>query len=66
MRLNDVIQNLQKLAAKGHGEKQVFACHGASGAFDAVGHAFLENTVTDMGPFDLEPNEEYISLYIGN
>jgi hypothetical protein len=66
MTLNEVIKNLIALAEQGHGEKQVFSIHGASGDVNEVSTAHITNHVGDCGPFDLEPGEEYVSIYIGN
>ena len=51
MTLTKFIENLQKLQAEGHGDKEVFYRQGASG---------------DCGPFDLDEGQEYVSIYAGN
>ena len=66
MRLNEFITNLQKLADEGHGDKQVFYRHGASGDCGELSSAHITNRVEDTGPFDLEDGEEYVSIYAGN
>ncbi len=66
MTLNEIIKSFQQLAAQGHGEKQVFAVHGASGDVNELHTGHVTDYVGDCGPFDLEPGEEYISVYIGN
>ena len=66
MTLNQHIENVVRLRDAGHGEKQIFARHGTSGAVDEVGNAHLSNLVGESGPFDLQPGEAYVSLYIGN
>lgn len=64
--LSEVIVNLQKLEAAGHGGKKVMYRHGASGDCGPVGSAHVTNLVDECGPFDLEEGEEYVSLYVGN
>ena len=66
MRLNDLIKKRVALQLQGHGGKQVFAVHGASGAADPVGSPRISDYVGEAGPFDLEPGEKYVSLYIGD
>ncbi len=66
MTLNKLIKNLVDLQLQGHGDKQVFACHSASGACDPVESARVSDYVGEADPFDLEKGEEYIDLYIGN
>ena len=63
--LNQFIAGLQKLAPE-HGDKKVFYSHGASGDCGELSSAHVTNRVGDSGPFDLEPEEEYISIYAGN
>lgn len=65
MTLDQLILNLQKLQAAGHGGKDVYATHGASGDVNPVGNARVTDRVGECGPFDLrEP--VYINIYIGN
>lgn len=66
MTLNEVIENLTKLRDKGHGEAQVMYRHGASGDCGDIGHPHMTDRVDECGPFDLEPGEQYVSLYVGN
>ena len=66
MKLKDFIKNLQKLEAEGHGDKQVFYRHGASGDCGELSSARITSEVEDTGPFDLEDGEEYVSVYAGN
>lgn len=66
MKLKDFIAGLQKLEAAGHGEKQVFSCHGASGVITELSSAHVTAEVNETGPFDLAEGEEYISVYAGN
>lgn len=66
MTLVKFIAQLQKLADEGHGDKEVFYCHGASGDCGPLDTAWVTNEVGDCGPFDLEDGEEYISIYAGN
>ena len=65
--LNNLIANLQKLQAEGHGDKQVFYCHGASGDCGKLGSAHVTDEVNDeCGPFDLDDGEQYVSVYAGS
>lgn len=64
--LNQHITNLQKLQFEGHGERQVFYRHGASGDCGPLGSAHVTDEVSESGPFDLAPGEKYISVYAGN
>lgn len=66
MQLSKFIQQLQKLEAEGHGDKQVFYIHGASGDCGKLSTAFVTDRVGECGPFDIEDGEEYISIYAGN
>lgn len=66
MKLNDFIINLQKLQLQGHGDKEVFYRHGASGDCGPLSSARVTNKVEDTGPFDLAPGQEYVSIYAGN
>ena len=50
MNLNELKIKIDALVAAGHGEKQVFYRHSASG---------------DCGPFDIEDGEEYIHISVG-
>jgi hypothetical protein len=59
--------NVAKLLEAGHGSKQVFYRHGASGDCGPLGSMHVTSDVDDStGPFDLEPEEKYVSLYVGN
>jgi hypothetical protein len=64
--LKDLVINLNELVAEGHGDMRVFAIHGASGDVNEVRYGHISNYVGECGPFDLAPNEQYISVYIGN
>ena len=67
MTLNEFITNLQALSDAGHGNAQVFARHGASGDCNPVGYPFATDKIDEeMGPFDLNEGETYISIYVGN
>jgi hypothetical protein len=67
MKLKDFIANLQKLEAEGHGDKEVFYRHGASGDCGKLSSAFISDEVNDdCGPFDLDKGQEYVSIYAGN
>jgi len=67
MTLDKFIQNLQNLQAEGHGDKEVFYRHGASGDCGPLSSACITDEVDDScGPFDLEDGEMYVSIYAGN
>jgi hypothetical protein len=66
MKLNKFIEQLQKLQTEGHGDKEVFYRHGASGDCGKLSSAFISDEVGDCGPFDLDEGQEYISIYAGN
>ena len=67
MKLKDFIANLQKLEAEGHGDKEVFYRHGASGDCGQLSSAYISDEVDgDCGPFDLDEGQEYVSIYAGN
>lgn len=67
MTLSDFIINLQKLEAEGHGSKQVYYRHGASGDTGPLSSAHVTGeTDESTGPFDLAEGEEYVSIYAGN
>lgn len=65
--VDDMIAALQKLQHQGHGKKMVFYRHGASGDCGPLGSPCLTDEVDDeTGPFDLEPGQQYVSIYAGN
>lgn len=67
MKLNQLIVNLQALQYAGHGDKEVFYRHSASGDCGPVASPRVTNEVSDeSGPFDLKPGEEYVSISVGN
>ncbi len=66
MTLTKFIENLQKLQAEGHGDKQVFYRHGASGDCGQLSSAYISDEVSECGPFDLDDGQEYVSIYAGN
>jgi hypothetical protein len=67
MKLKDFIKNLQALEAQGHGNLEVLYRHGASGDCGPLSSARVTDEVSDeTGPFDLEENQKYISIYAGN
>jgi hypothetical protein len=66
MTLTKFIENLQKLQAEGHGGKQVFYRHGASGDCGQLSSAYISDEVSECGPFDLDEGQEYVSIYAGN
>jgi hypothetical protein len=66
MTLNEFVNGLLKLQAEGHGDKQVFYRHGASGDCGELSSAHVTDKVDDCGPFYLEDGEQYISIYAGN
>ena len=66
MTLSHLIKKLQKLESQGHGDKKVYTIHGASGCVSELSNPWLTNEVNETGPFDLEKDEYYISIYNGN
>ena len=66
MKLKDFIADLQKLQAQGHGDKEVFYRHSASGDCGQLRSARISNEVSECGPFDLDNGQEYVSIYAGN
>jgi hypothetical protein len=67
MKLNDFIENLQRLQKDGHGDLRVLYRHGASGDCGPLTSAWATDKVDhSTGPFDLKPGEQYISIYAGN
>jgi hypothetical protein len=65
--VNDILKSFLKLAEEGHGNAKVFGVCGSSGASYEVGSARVTDHVDpEGGPFDLEPGEQYASLYLGN
>lgn len=65
MKCSELATRFTNLVNEGHGDKQVFAVHSASGAADPVNGPYITDYVGDAGPFDLQPSEKYISLSIG-
>ena len=66
MTLSEFEAQLQKLINEGHGEKEVFYRHGASGDCGPLGSAYITDEVDDdTGPFDFG-GAEYVSIYAGN
>lgn len=66
MTLDKFIENLVQLQKAGHGDKQVFYRHGASGDCGQLSSAFVTDQNDDCGPFDIDQGEEYVSIYAGN
>ena len=66
MKLSEFIKELTTLAQEGHGEKEVFYRHGASGDCGGLSTAWVTSEVSESGPFNLEDGAEYISIYAGN
>lgn len=67
MKLSEFIKNLQKLESEGHGDKEVFYRHGASGDCGPLASAHVTNCVDDCGPFDyIDEGDYYVSIYAGN
>lgn len=65
--LNQLIVKLQELQYQGHGLKEVFYRHSASGDCGPVNSPHLSDEVSDdTGPFDLKPGEEYVCIRVGN
>ena len=66
MKLTEFIDQLVKLQADGHGDKEVFYRHGASGDCGKLSSSFVTDEVSyECGPFDLDEGQEYISIYAG-
>ena len=68
MKLNEFLAKLTHLQMQGHGDLEVYYCHGASGDTGPLSNGFVRTITGDeeMGPFDMEPGEKYISVYAGN
>jgi hypothetical protein len=68
MTLHQFIAHLQKLAESDAcaGSLPVLYRHGASGDCGPVGSAHVTDHQDDAGPFDIEPGDRYVSLYVGN
>lgn len=67
MNLLEFTAQLNELVEQGHGDKLVFYRHGASGDCGELSSAVVTNIIEDdTGPFDLEPNEYYVSIYAGS
>lgn len=67
MSLDQIIINLLKLQAEGHGDKEVYYRRGSSGDCGVLSYASVTNEVdNECGPFDLSPGEEYIQISAGN
>jgi hypothetical protein len=67
MKLSQFIDQLVKLQADGHGDKEVFYRHGASGDCGKLSSGQVTDEIdNECGPFDLEDGQEYISIYAGN
>jgi hypothetical protein len=66
MTLNKFIEKLQNLQDQGHGDKEVFYRHGASGDCGPLSSARISDEVGECGPFDLEDGAKYVSVYAGN
>lgn len=66
MTLDKFIASLVKLQQDGHGDCQVFYRHGSSGDCGELSSSQVTSRVDECGPFDLEDDEKYISIYAGN
>ena len=66
MTLDKFIENLQRLQVEGHGSKDVYYRHSASGDCGMLSSAFITDEVGECGPFDLDDGQEYVSIYAGN
>lgn len=66
MTLTDFIMQLHAVADKGYGNAQVYYRHGASGDCGPLSGAYPTTQVDECGPFDLDKNETYISIYAGD
>lgn len=65
MKLHQFVAQLQKLVDAGHGDKDVFYRHGASGDCGELGSARITDIIEETGPFDLPDGTEYVSVYAG-
>jgi hypothetical protein len=65
MNLNKLKEKIDALVAAGHGEKQVFYRHSASGDCGPVNGPSVSADVDDCGPFDIEDGEEFIKISVG-
>lgn len=66
MTLDELHKKVAKLVREGHGSKQVFGCHSASGSADEVNSVYTSDYVGDCGPFNLKPGEEYVAISVGD
>ncbi|WP_129544676.1 hypothetical protein [Serratia sp. 1D1416] len=64
MTLSEMIKNLQKLEAEGHGDKSVFYSH-PTGDCGEFGRAFVSSEVGECGPFGITKGQEYICIEAG-
>jgi hypothetical protein len=66
MKVKEFVIELNKLVDEGHGDKEMFSCHGASGAIDPIGYPYFRKGLdATFGPFDLD-GDEFVEVYIGN
>lgn len=60
-------EEVKKLMEEGHGNKKVLYRNGSSGDCGQIGSIHVSSLVdAETGPFDLDDDEEYVSLYIGH
>ena len=65
MTLSNFIKELQKLEEQGHGDKQMFTTHSASGCTSELNYPRVSNYVGECGPYDLAPGEYYVDVCNG-
>lgn len=63
MNLNQLKQQIDLLVSQGHGDKEVFYRHGASGDCGPVNGPRITDYVGDSGPFDVDG--EYVAISVG-
>ena len=63
--LLELREEIDKMIEQGHGDKKVFYRHSSSGDVGPVWSMHVTSNVDECGPFDLEDNEEYVSLTVG-
>lgn len=63
MKLNELIEELKKLQAEGHGDLNVYYRGGADGSCGELSFPTVEDEVSDSGPFDEKDGAKWIELY---
>lgn len=65
--VTQLIEQLTRLKGYGHGDEEVIAVHGASGAYDQVGSVFPDEVEEgDEDLLELTAGTKFVSLYTGN